>query len=305
MRLLLSLVSLLLCCLAGAQLPTYRFPGLGINLNNERADSRQAVFEFSRIDALRENVERFGIPWLREQLLAQKALGNRPLVILYQNGSRSKSDFAAWCGQVGAACQGLGAVWEIWNEQNSEQFWGSAPDAAAYVDLTAKVKAAMPAGELLIAGGLSTVGSPWDPVGGLDIPYLIAMTKAGIGRFVSAIAIHPYMKLVKDAALGVGLQVVMARQLTGMEVWCTEAGIKPHEAPAAGYKDAGDYLLEAYLAAVKAGAKCFIVYRWTTGAPTDPDREFGMVQWPSMAPRPAFQRILDAAEILGRFKAGL
>ena len=76
-------------------------------------------------------------------------------------------------------------AYEIWNEPNLDDFWGSGPDPAAYVRMlragAAAVRSADP-NATVVLGGLSEN----------DVPYLEGVYRAGGGRSFDAVAVHPY-----------------------------------------------------------------------------------------------------------------
>ena len=81
--------------------------------------------------------------------------------------------------------RGKVAAWEVWNEENIDQFWQPHPDVAAYVGLLRTAAAAIKAGDpatTVVMGG----------VAGLDPNYLDACLRAGAWQYVDAIAYHPY-----------------------------------------------------------------------------------------------------------------
>lgn len=85
------------------------------------------------------------------------------------------------------------AVWEIWNEPNAEDFWGSAPDPIAYADLLARTSAAVRAtdpGATVLSGGMAR-GSDGR---GLLSPrtFLSGVLDRVPPGTVDGVAVHPY-----------------------------------------------------------------------------------------------------------------
>ncbi len=136
-------------------------------------------------------------------LVMQKASahGVKVLVILgatppWANGGNSffypPTDIAAWQNYVTTVCTryaGKVAAWEIWNEENIDQFWQPAPDAAAYVALLSQTSPAIRTadpGATIVMGG----------VAGLGPDYLDACLNAGAADFIDAIAYHPYVETI-------------------------------------------------------------------------------------------------------------
>jgi IPT/TIG domain/Glycosyl hydrolases family 39 len=140
----------------------------------------------------------------RTDLVMQKAAAHevKVLVVLgftpsWANGGKDfncpPTDTAAWRNYVTTVCTryaGRVSAWEIWNEENIDQFWQPKPDAAAYVALLSQtsplIKTADP-GATIVMGG----------VAGLDPAYLDGCLKAGAADLVDAIAYHPYPETLR------------------------------------------------------------------------------------------------------------
>ena len=106
------------------------------------------------------------------------------------------TDMAAWSNYVRTMCsryRGKVHAWEVWNEENIVEFWGSGPDPALYTALLKaaceEIRAADP-GVTIVMGGLA---------GGLSFEYLDSCLQAGAADYVDAIAYHPYPQTLGTA----------------------------------------------------------------------------------------------------------
>ncbi len=135
----------------------------------------------------------------RTDLVMQKASAHRVKVLVvlgftpsWANGGNTfnypPTNIAAWRNYVTTVCTryaGRVAAWEVWNEENIDQFWQPARNPAAYVALLSQtspsIRTADP-GATIVMGG----------VAGLDPDYLHACLDAGAADSIDAIAYHPY-----------------------------------------------------------------------------------------------------------------
>jgi hypothetical protein len=119
-------------------------------------------------------------------------------------------------------------AWEIWNEPNGGNFWGPAPDPAAY---TALLKAAYTAihqadpNAIVITAGLS---QPGDSATSIDArEFLTAMYAAGAHGFLDAVGDHPYgsdnwQKMFSTSPSF--LSIMAANGDSDKKIWVTEDG---------------------------------------------------------------------------------
>lgn len=129
--------------------------------------------------------------------------------------------------------------WEVWNEQNTADFWSSGPDPVGYAGLLTATSAALRSADpeaRVVMGGLAAVPTG---AGRLDArTYLADVCRVGGCRAVQAVGYHPYTfpYLPSDTtAEGTGWQQIAAtrRSLAGvlresglaeMPIWLTEYG---------------------------------------------------------------------------------
>lgn len=261
-------------------------PGFGLVVNNEPFDPRMQIGTAIRISCDRELIEAKGQPWFTASVLPYLPQFQRVIITVKQAPDRDRGDFPAWMESVIAPLSGKGIVWQLWNEMNDASFWPK-PDAVAYVALAAAVRKVMPRGEILIAGGLST----------LDKPFLTDLLGAGIKRYVSGLGLHPY-QFPGSSGAGVGTDVAWMRRVSSMPVYVTEVGFQM--AGGSGGRYDGDFMLDAYRSATHAGAVCVIWYRWPCGDVTDHDNADGLIG-PDGTPRAALLSLLAEQRTLARW----
>ncbi len=117
--------------------------------------------------------------------------------------------------------------WQIWNEQNSPDFWQPAPSPAEYANLldvsASTLRAVDPKARIVLGGMFETTGLrgaifPWD--------YLRGLYAAGAERNFDAVGVHPYWPELS----GVTFQLRKVREVitgehdTGTPIWVDEIG---------------------------------------------------------------------------------
>jgi hypothetical protein len=175
----------------------------------------KGVYSFSQYDALLRQLQQYQM-----HALFILDYGNP----LYDKGNPPTSPAAiAAFGNFAAAvarhfaCQGI--IYEIWNEPDNPIFWPPAPNAARYAALetlaSQQIHAADPSA-LVSSGGV-----------GDDPAFLTAYLRAGGGKHVDAIAIHPYTQQKPETVIDAlaGMQQVLHRYLKSPPpIWITEWG---------------------------------------------------------------------------------
>ena len=100
---------------------------------------------------------------------------------------QNPADYADFMRFVAARYSGQVSAWEIWNEQNSQSFWSTGPNAGAYAQL---LKAAYPAVKAADPAALVVYGGTWQN----DYEFLEAAYAAvpDLGQYFDVMATHPY-----------------------------------------------------------------------------------------------------------------
>ena len=148
---------------------------------------------------------------------------------IYPPAADHVTDWQAYVTAVSTRYRGKVSAWEIWNEENIDQFWQPSPDASAYMTLvkatSPMIRAADPAAKIVM-GGLAGLGSD----------FMDACLNAGIADYVDAIAYHPYVETV-GPPIGYAPKESLCRTLVSwvrsliaehtakrLEIWITEFG---------------------------------------------------------------------------------
>ncbi len=146
------------------------------------------------------------------------------------------ADWSAYVGKVVGRYKGDIHYWEIWNEENGEDFYKPLPDAKVYVQLlnyaNAAVKRADPKA-VVVLGGLQMNGiipNPWSPIKVEN--FLQKIYDEGGKPYFDVVNIHPYVtsapnegpsycaRLVRDTV------AVMKKNGDGAKpLWLTETGL--------------------------------------------------------------------------------
>lgn len=122
-----------------------------------------------------------------------------PFKVLYRvNLPRPGEDWSEWGHYRFLDAQlyaGRIDAYEIGNEPNLIEEWGSPPDPAAYVELLKiahrEIKSADP-DALIVSAGLAPVGRGAGPNYLNDLDYLQAMYEHGVSDYVDVISLHPF-----------------------------------------------------------------------------------------------------------------
>ena len=149
------------------------------------------------------------------------------------------SDYARFAAQLAARYAPMGVhAWEIWNEENTAQFWRPGPSPLRYVDLLRHAYSAIHAADpdaMVLIGGLAQARNTPTSIAALD--FLRLLYRDGAQPFFDALADHPYSspRLPADesssnnwqrmAATSPSLRSVMsAKGDSSKQIWITEYG---------------------------------------------------------------------------------
>jgi hypothetical protein len=186
------------------------------------------------------------------------------------------------------------AVWEVWNEPNTVNFWKPAPDVAEYANLlTATYQAIKTVNSSLfvISGGLSPATD-----GGGDIApltFIKGLYAAGANRYFDAFGMHPYSfpALPNNPATAQGSifqqmwamrDVMVAGGDTTKEIWPTEFGAPTGTDPVAVTEAVQAQVIQVTLQSAKDTAwmgPAFVYEIRDAGTdPSDREQNFGIVR---------------------------
>lgn len=101
------------------------------------------------------------------------------------NTAQERQDFGDYAVAAATRYADRIDIWEIYNEPNLAQFWGTAPSAADYTALVAHVAPRLRAADAttIIVGGVTS---------GIDMAYLTQCFDAGLLQHIDKLSVHPY-----------------------------------------------------------------------------------------------------------------
>jgi len=210
------------------------------------------------------------------------------------------ADFAAYAQAVARRYRGLIAAYEIWNEENSSQYWRPAPDPAAYAKLYLAARAAIhrvDPGVPVLIGGLADPGNSF---------LAQLLQRPGLRGRIDGVAVHPYGRNPEDVLGKVRGYRLELRFLGAGDVplyvteygWATEPVGGPTYATAS---QQGPFLstVAEDLLRSDCNVRMVIFYAWTTAehSPTSADQWYGVAS-PDGAGTSATAAVAEAARAL-------
>lgn len=174
--------------------------------------------------------------------------------------------------------------WEVWNEPNTQWFWGK-PDAAeytAFLKATHKVIKAIDPKLQVVFGGTYNI----------DLGYIEAALKAGAGPCLDVMSVHPYGTAVDNIGNDMAKLVeLMKRYKVGdRPIWITEWGWSAiNDPPDQEREHAMNLAIGWHIALHDQLAQRIFWYEFQSeeGKPGDREHYFGLVR-KDLKPRPAY-----------------
>ena len=213
------------------------------------------------------------------------------------------SDFGGFAAEAAGRYRESIAVWEIWNEPNTVNFFKPAPDPAAYTALLASAYRAIKAVSddlTVISGGLAPAVDNGRDIA--PVTFLSSLYALGANRYFDAFAMHPYTypALPNDERtrhwssaqqMWPMRDIMVAGGDAAKQVWLTEFGAPTGDAPVA-VTDAvqADTIRIVLQAARDVGwiGPAFVYSLRDSGDDlTDPEQNFGILHH-DFTPKPAF-----------------
>lgn len=100
--------------------------------------------------------------------------------------------FGEYAYQAALRYQGDISYWEIWNEPNLSQYWGSVPDPEDYtllvIEAAARIREANPEAQIL--GGVTSL---------VDLPFLEDCFGDGLLEAIDILTVHPYRQAAPES----------------------------------------------------------------------------------------------------------
>jgi len=210
------------------------------------------------------------------------------------------ADYAAYAAALARRYRGQIAAYEIWNEENSPQFWRPTPDPAAYARLYLAARAAIhqaDPGVPVLIGGLANGGTSF---------LARLFQQSGLRGQVDGVAVHPYGRdpaQVLDFVRGYRLRL-RALGAAQVPLDVTEYGWATHPIGGTTYAPAsqqGTFISETAQDLLRSDCNVALVtfYAWTTAerVSASPDQWYGVASADG-ARTSATAAVADAAHAL-------
>lgn len=187
--------------------------------------------------------------------------------------------YARWTAAAAVRYARYGAVLELWNEPNNDQFWPPRADAAAYLRLANAACRAIRArsrAATVWAPGLAS-SDHRDPAD--RSAFLGRLVADPLPRCLSAISIHPYLFWGSiDGAPAFWQRVRATVAVAGRPVVSSESGISSYRGGVSPDMQAS-YLVRMRLYDHMAGVPVSVWYDWRNNgaAPADPEDNYGLL----------------------------
>ena len=216
---------------------------------------------------------------------------------------RDPNMFGAFARAAASRYRDTVAVWEIWNEPNSANFFKPAPDVAAYGALLSAAYTAIKSvadGLVVISGGLAPAPDNRQNVDPLT--FLSRLYSEGFNRYFDGVGMHPYTypALPNDPATN---SWSAAQQMWPMHdlmvaagdadkwIWVTECGAPTGTSPVSVSEAVQAQTLSICLQTAKdvpwLGPAFVYAIRDSGPDPADPEQNFGIVRR-DFSPKAAF-----------------
>lgn len=147
---------------------------------------------------------------------------------------KDPNTFATFAGVTANRYKGIVNAWEIWNEENTPNFWSPSPNSQQYGELLKLSYIAIKKVDptiLVLSGGLAAAG---DEGGNISpITFIKALYTSDVHNYFDAVALHPYTYPVDSeyiASWNSWQQMYLVRGLmvsnneSNKKIWVTEFG---------------------------------------------------------------------------------
>ncbi len=189
--------------------------GVNVHLGTTAQDIRiinEAGFKWVRFDLSWSKIELkkgvYNFDDYNKLNLLLKKYGIKPYYILdysnklYENDnsivtSEGRNAFKNFAREAAQRYKGQGAVWEIWNEPDSEKFWSPQP---SFKDYSRLVNEVAPAIKLIDSSG-KVVAPALNGINADSLEWLEETFKRGILKNIDMVSVHPYRKDVPETVI--------------------------------------------------------------------------------------------------------
>ncbi len=209
---------------------------------------------------------------------------------LYDNSQGPSTDegrtaFGNYCYACAMHFKNEVTYWEVWNEPNTDLFWGKTPNASDYTKLvkeaSKRIKEANP--EAKVAGGVTA---------GMDLNFLNSCFQNGLLESVDIITVHPY-RGTKPESVNTEFQTLRnsIKQYTAkdIKIWTGEWGYNTY-AHKLSEKSQAKALARMMMNNFSQGIEVsiwFSIHAFPESSGTINDPEWGLLDY-NLNPRPSF-----------------
>ncbi len=181
---------------------------LGVNLIRKvmrwhRVEPAPGIYDWAYADQIVLDAERSGMT-----LMFILSYGNKNYTGVEVNPPRTPQAIAAFANFARKCVErykSKGILWEIWNEPNSDRFWGGPPDALEYAQLLGPTVSQMRRGDpnaVILAPSIT----------GFDLPWLEKLLTYTLPDDIDYFSIHPYSPdAPESAAVRTWVQIIQDR----------------------------------------------------------------------------------------------
>jgi len=268
------------------------FKWVRMDMTWSKVEKVRGVFDFTEYDALVRGLDANG---LRAIFILD--YGNA----LYQanppNTREGREGYARFAAAAAERYQGIGVLWEIWNEPNHIQFWKPAPNVADYVALAKETVRA-----IRRSNPQEWIVGP--AVSGFDWGFLEGCFQAGLLKDLDAVSVHPYRMVEPES---VAADWNRLRQLVrryaprgkNIPLLSGEWGYSEKYADMNEVRQA-DFVTRQMLTNLASGVNLSVWYDWKDDGLDDKEVEhhFGIVDT-ALRPKAAYMEIQRLSQSLG------
>ncbi|MED4063767.1 cellulase family glycosylhydrolase [Priestia megaterium] len=169
------------------------FKWVRFDLNWSNVESKKGVYNFDAYDKLNRSLGKHGIKPYYILDYSNKLYENDNSVVTPE-GRRAFKNFAKEAAQ---RYKDQGAVWEIWNEPNSNKFWSPQPSFEEYSRLVNEVAPAIKRADKsgkIVAPALNGINED-------SLKWLEEIFKKGILKNIDMVSVHPYRNHLPETVL--------------------------------------------------------------------------------------------------------
>ncbi len=181
-----------------SQIKKAGFTQVRLTIGWPNVEAAQGEYTWSSTDAMMEAVKKSGLSMV---ILVDRAPGWARASACAGSETcapKNAADYAAFVGKAAERYKSYNVdAWEVWNEENNNNFWKPYPDPKAYTELLIAANQSIMTADpdaTVIVGGLS--GDSVDKLGKkMQDPrtFLSSMYDAGAGGHFDGVGYHPYI----------------------------------------------------------------------------------------------------------------